>query len=282
MAVKIFVDTMIFNYAAKSKLECRAITKPGTLKTKNGDIRNITVTTFNTNTRASKPINSEKLSLEINEIVTIAGMAASGQVDLVYSHEVNLELLFQPAIDIYPGRFFGAPISLTHSPLISLEAMPNTNSHSNHEPHLYIHQPSEQYYNFRSAIHQSPENAEDILRDYLLFLPVAGYGFHLDFRYLLAELRENHVLYGQLPNAAKLLFPLMQKIENAKYLAICKSLNAQSNPNTYLDAYHLWIAENAACNYFLTTENNIKKQYDNTSLLVVYPTELSSLLQMSL
>lgn len=261
---------MIIGYATETKIGHFARSGPGTIKSVDGTERSMTIVTYDTNIRQPKQVGS-KLEREIQKLKTVAKYANAGVIDLVYSHEVDLELLFQPLIDVPPGRFFGAPCTRIPSPLIRNDAFPNGDSDDKATPQLTVHHPSVEYMRYRSAIQKHPDKMEDILREFLLFLPVGNFGYWLDYRYLLTELRETF----SIPNAAKLMLPILKSIKSPRYREICRKLNAQNNANTYMDAYHLWTGECNKCTFFMTTEKTIQRLYDGP-LSVVFPSELTT------
>ena len=112
----IFLDTMIFRYAASIKLVQSAKSKSATMRSPGGISETIRLLVY------ANDITEPNLDLNINEerraIRKIADLARDGNAQLCYSHEVNLELLFQPEVDLARGRMFGVACSIVHSPLL--------------------------------------------------------------------------------------------------------------------------------------------------------------------
>ena len=270
---KVFVDTMIFGYATATKIDQVTDRALGTIKKSSGEERQAIFSIHDYRPRSPKRVDNS-LAKEIKEIKTIASLATQGAIDLVYSHEVDLELIFQPLIDVMPGRFFGAPCRLIRSPLMRVNALPDRDS--DESSHTFIHHPSKRYEKYRAALQKYPDRFEDILREFLLFLPVGNVFYQLDFRHLLIEFIDPNSV-----NAALLMLPMLERIQEERYRSLLKMLNANSaklhkRANIYMDAYHLWTAECSECDFFLTTDNGILRQYKSDKLSVVRPKGLVS------
>jgi hypothetical protein len=266
---RVFVDTMIFRYAADVKVVYSATSVPGSIKSPDGAQRSVTLIMHETSVKEPNKVDA-KLEREIGDLKTVADLANKGALDLVYSHEVDLELLFQPLVDIYPGRFFGAPITRISSPLNKPYFLPEEDDliAQIQLPYSVIND-----HEFRPVLRLHTDK-EKILRKFLALLPEGHFVHMQDFRKLLSELRET----SSIPNAASLLLPIFKNIKNPRYLEICRELKAQDTPNTFLDAYHLWTAETENCDFFLTTEGKIGKLYGNAPVRVVTPSELCNLM----
>ncbi len=120
---RVFVDTMIFRYAAEVKVMYSARTVQGSIRSPSGHER--TAQFILHETRIKEPRKPDtKLEGKIGDLEAMADLAKKGVFDLVYSHEVDLELLFQPLVDIYPGRLFGATVTRISSPLVKPYVLP--------------------------------------------------------------------------------------------------------------------------------------------------------------
>ena len=77
-------------------------------------------------------------------------------------------------------------------------------------------------------------------------------------------------------NAAILMYPYLERIHDREYIRILELLNAKSfredrKPNIYLDTYHLFVAELANCDYFLTTDAAILNQFCSHRVKAINP-----------
>lgn len=266
---RVFVDTMVFRYAAGVKVAYSARTILGPIRSSNGHERAAQFVVHETNVKEPKKADAA-LEREISHLKPIADLAKNGVFDLVYSHEVDLELLFQPLVDVYPGRLFGAPLTRISSPLIKPYALPEESDSMSiiRMPYSVIND-----HEFRH-IFRGRADAEEILRKFLVLLPEGHFVHQSDFRHLLSELRESR----QIPNAASLLLPLLKNIDDPRYWEICKKLNVQDDPNSHMDAYHVWTCEVENCDYFLTTEAKLQRLYGNGPVRIVTPSELINLI----
>ncbi|KAB2325541.1 hypothetical protein F8A86_00550 [Betaproteobacteria bacterium SCN1] len=262
------MDTMIFRYAAEVKVSYAAKTVMGYVKSPNYPEEKSKFIIHESRIKARRKTDAA-LESEMGYIKLIADHASKKTLELVYSHEVDLELLFQPLVDYYPGRLYGAPLSRMQSPLQKPYQLNDVEG-----PLSNIQQPYSVMndWEFRHVL--SLPHLEDVLRRFLLLLPEGGFLYQLDFRHLLAELRESETI----PNAASLLMPLLEGISAPRYREICRKLNVQKCPNSHMDAYHIWTAETENCDCFLTTESKLLALDGRGKLRIVSPTELVALL----
>jgi len=272
---RVFVDTMILGYATHTKINQVCDREPGIIKKPSGEQRQAMFSKHDIRPRPPKQVD-DSLAEEIKELNKIASLATQGAIDIVYSHEVDLELIFEPLIDVMPGRLFGAPCRLIRSPLVRADALPNRNGEE--LIRAFIHRPSTAYEKYRVALQEDPDRFEDILREFLLFLPIGNISYQLDFRYLWIEFRKD---FPDRVNAALLMLPMLEQIQEERYRSLLKMLNANSarlpkRANVHMDAYHLWTAECSGCDFFLTTDNGILRQYKSDKLSVVSPKVLVS------
>lgn len=266
---RVFVDTMIFRYAAGIKVAYSARTILGSIKSPNGYERIAQFVLHETNIKEPRKADAA-LEQEISHLKPIADLAKDGVFDLVYSHEVDLELLFQPLVDVYPGRLFGVPVTRISSPLIKPYVLPEgSDSMSEIRMPYSVINDHEFCHIFREG-----SDADEILRKFLVLLPEGHFVHQLDFRRLLSELRESR----QIPNAASLLLPLLENIDDPRYREICKKLNVQDDPNSHMDAYHVWTCEVENCEYFLTIEAKLQRLYGKGPVRIVKSSELIDLI----
>jgi predicted nucleic acid-binding protein len=269
---RIFVDTNIFRYASEVKVIQKAKKSNGRIHSPDGEVKEATFVVYDSNIKPPKYQN-QALENEVSAIRRIADLASDGKIELLYSHEVNLELFFQPLVDIFPGRLHGAPCKLIHSPLLKGNASAfNSNDIT---PFPFKDYPVSRYNKQNISIFNSIDQSviEEFLRDNLLSIPIKSFIQSHNFRHLVAVARETT---GYVFNAAKLLFPLLNNIQDERYKTILSTLNMGSaseekKANLFLDAYHLWTAETSHCNFFLTMDNAIVNQYRNNNLGAVKP-----------
>ncbi len=80
------------------------------------------------------------------------------------------------------------------------------------------------------------------------------------------------------------MFPFLELIDNIRFKEILKILNVGSvrdekkRNNLYIDAYHLWSAEESKCEYFLTTDGPLLNQFKGSVTEAINPTNLLALL----
>jgi hypothetical protein len=266
---KIFVDTVIFRYAASVKLVQSAKLQAGTITSKSGERRDATFLVYE---HEAKEIKKANICLEGEKIAIkkIADLACSGSIDLVYSHEVNLELLFQPEVDLANGRMMGAPCRIIHSPLLKV-TQKNFNQNDT----------SEFPFKFWGNDKASAEsNIYEKIENEFFRLPVGCFHSRLNFRSGIVGLRETQDLEV---NASKLMRPFLMSIGNIRFKEISKLLNiisvgSDKINNLYLDAYHLWSAEESKCEYFLTTDRPLINQFKGSVTEAIRPTNLVDLL----
>ncbi|NOS89804.1 MAG: hypothetical protein HOP34_14920 [Methylococcaceae bacterium] len=266
---KIFVDTAIFRYAASVKLVQSAKLQAGTITSKCGERRDATFLVYENEV---KEIEEADICLEREKVAIkkIADLACCGSIDLVYSHEVNLELLFQPEVDLAIGRMMGSPCHIIHSPLLKV-TQENFNGNDTSEfPFKFW---GNDKASAESTIYEKVEN--EFFR-----LPVGCFHSRLNFRSGIVGLRETQ---GLKVNASKLMHPFLMSIDNIRFQEILKLLNISSvgsdkRNNLYLDAYHLWSAEESNCEYFLTTDRPLVNQFKGSVTEAIRPTNLVDLL----
>lgn len=258
---------MVIGYGTDTKLSTTAFSGPGLIESRDGSQRETLVTQLGLKARKSKSVSDRQLRAEIGALLAIAELAKGDEVALVYSYEVELELLFQPSVDVLPGRLYGAPLERIASPLLPDGARSAQDRDS--EPKTFIHTPSADFAKYSQLLRNHPDKIDEILREALFRLPVGQFAYQLDFRYLLAQARN----IVEPPNAASLVLPVLSRIEDARLSQIKHDLNVQDNANSLMDAYHLWTAELAECDYFLTTDGVVRNRYRGT-LSVVSPLEL--------
>lgn len=266
---KIFVDTAIFRYAASVKLVQSAKLQAGTITSKGGERRDATFLSYENEV---KKVKEADICLEREKVAIkkIANLACCGNIDLVYSHEVNLELLFQPEVDLAIGRMMGAPCRIIHSPLLKV-TQENFNGNDTSEfPFKFW---GNDKASAESTIYEKVEN--EFFR-----LPVGCFHSRLNFKSVIVGLRETQ---GLKVNASKLIHPFLMSIDNIRFKKILKLLNISSvgsdkRNNLYLDAYHLWSAEESNCEYFLTTDRPLVNQFKGSVTEAIRPTNLVDLL----
>lgn len=266
---KIFVDTAIFRYAASIKLVQEAKLKPAVVTSKDGESRRISVLFYDNFVKENR-IDDELLKVEVVAIRKIAEAASDGQILLCYSHEVNLELLFQPEVDLVEGRMHGAPCRIVHSPLLKMP------------PENFSEADKTEYpFSFWGKNCSSTEGDvfEEIKNEFFR-LPIGCFAARLNFRSFVIGVRGAHHLKL---NASNLLHPYLMLIDDDRYKEILKQLNAgcvgsRRKENLYLDAYHLWCAEKARCQWFLTTEKALLNQFKSKTTIAISPSDLLAIL----
>ena len=273
--MRAFVDTAIFRYASRAKVRTYAkksdayITKAAT-----GEI--LPISMLRVDIEMKEIPNRVDLEEDISAIRNIANLAIDKKILLCYSHEVNLELLCQPMVDVFPGRFHGAPSWMVHSPLLSVSREKFDAQDLTPNP-LKIY-PTRKFDPRTFAIHKDTKTSvvQDFVRDELLSTPLNSFMHGMGFINFIASIRE---ITNYSANTPELIFPLLKTFSHPRYKEILHTLNANGvgqnkQPNTYLDAMHLWAAEEAKCDVFLTLDTGIRNQYKNSFLRVMKPTEL--------
>lgn len=263
---KVFIDTAIFRYATSIKLIQTAKLKDGTITSKDGETKNVTFLVYE-NIIKDHVHSDENLEMEKAAIRKIAELSINEKVSLCYSHEVNLELLFQPEIDLVGGRIHGAPCHIVHSPLLKADS---DNFHENDQSE----------YPFSFWDHNLYTDTNDIyerVKNEFFRLPINCFISRLNFKSTIAGLRETDLLEA---NASKLMYQFLKSIKNDRYEEILKHLNAQCVSerkigNLYMDAYHLWTAEKSKCEYFLTTEKALINQFRSNITKAITPSSLA-------
>ena len=267
---RIFVDTAIIRYAASVKLVQSAKLEKGTITSKNGESRGATFLVYKNEVK--EPNKSDiSLEREISAIRKIAELALNGKIGLFYSHEVNLELLFQPEVDLAFGRMMGAPCHIVHSPLLKMTPENFNESDESEFPFKF----------WGSDTANDDSNVYEKIKNEFFRLPVGGFHSRLKFKSGIIGLRETH---GLNVNASRFMFPFLELIDNIRFKEILKILNVGSvrdekkRNNLYIDAYHLWSAEESKCEYFLTTDGPLLNQFKGSVTEAINPTNLLALL----
>ena len=129
---------------------------------------------------------------------------------------------------------------------------------------------------FATTLGREPNSAASLVAEFLLRLPDSGGTSHHDFQMFHAAARAS---YGVPSNAPSILLPLLEKLENERYLTLLKMLEVdqysdKKRPNAYVDAFLLWTAELAGCTHFLTIERSLVDRHKHESLVAVLPSQL--------
>jgi predicted nucleic acid-binding protein len=266
----LFLDTNVLSYAAGRKVHQKAEIVPSRLKKKDGKEQDITVIWHSNIPRPPRDV--DKLSEEITILKRIAHEAELGQAELCYSHEVNLELLFQPMIDVYP-RFFGAPYRIVDSPADYRCGIPQLEDEPVEHP-IILSGPRRlrMYY---EGLQHDPSAWKEILTELLFRLPVIAPILFFEFRLLVVDVVARR-MKGL--SAGDLLRPHLQQITDERYKAILRSLAGErivgkKAANLYIDAFLLWTAEEANCTHFLTYDKDILSGYKSARLKAIQPAE---------
>lgn len=169
-------------------------------------------------------------------------------------------------MDLATGRMCGAPCRIVHSPLLK---MTSENFNENDESE----------FPFRFWDIDKSEDAYDIyerVKNEFFRLPVRSFLSRMNFKSYIVGLRETH---GLVINAAEIMLPFLMSIENKRYKEILKLLNLScvkndNRANLYLDAYHLWSAEQSNCEYFISTDGALLNQFKSNITKAFSPTNL--------
>lgn len=264
---------MIFRYASSVKVSTHAKRSEGYITKSNGEKRSATFMMVNNDVIPS--LTKPDIQPEVEAIKAISELAKDGQLTLCYSHEVNLELCCQPLVDIAIGRFHGAPCEMVHSPLLKVGKADFSRDDDNPYP-LKIY--PDQVNTIRASEIDSEtdgEKLEEFMRETLLRIPINSFLHHLDFKTTIAIVKEAS---GYNTNVPVLLQPLLKTVTDKRYTAILHALNVsgtneKNKPNTYLDAFHLWTAEEAGCGIFMTTDGNILNKYKSPTVQALRPSQ---------
>ena len=274
---KIFVDTAIFRYA--SRLSVKTAASQGNGYITKADTKETTpCTAIICGTKITPPKMNESLTDELAAISVIAQAAKDGVCTLVYSHEVNLELFCQPAVDIVGGRFQGAPCTIIHSPCLKVSKDSFDSNDTEEYPLTIYPEKKSQPTNPSLDEHANKSIVEGFMRDQLLSSPINSFAHYLNFWHLMAMTKATT---GYSANTPKLLFPLLDKIVDKRYIEILEMLKVKGmtrikKPNGYMDALHIWAAEVESCDIFLTSDKGICTNYKGESLRAMKPEKLAN------
>ncbi|MGI0116326.1 hypothetical protein [Zooshikella sp. RANM57] len=273
--INVFVDTMCFQYAASVKVINSTRCEKGVVCSSSGEKNDTEIIITEINILEKKANFELGISRDIEAINSIATNAKLGSVSLCYSHEVNLELLCQPAVDLAVGRLHGAPIKIIHSPLLK-RAKKNFDSNDSEIYPLKIYPRNIVNNSRREFGHLSEDEIDKIMRDEIFKTPINSFRYGLEIKRLISFFKNK---YNYCANTPKLFYPLLKKIKYARYREILNLLNVngfseKNKPNTYMDALHLWTAECDGCNIFMTLDKNIITRYKNPSLKVLKPRDV--------
>lgn len=278
---RVFVDTMVFRYASSVKVSTHAKRSEGYITKPTGEKRSATFMMVNNDVVPS--FDRPDIQSEVEAIKAISDLAKDGQLTLCYSHEVNLELCCQPLIDIAIGRFHGAPCELVHSPLLKV----SKTDFSRDDDNLYPLKIYPEQFNTISASDINSETGgeklEEFMRETLLKIPINSFLHHMDFKTTIAIIKE---VSRYNTNVPVLLYPLLKTVTDKRYTAILHALNVsgikeKNKPNTYLDALHLWTAEEADCDIFMTTDGNILNKYKSSTVQALTPSDVIDVLNQN-
>ncbi len=271
---KVFADTNIFRHAAEVKILNRLYITEGAINRKNKTEEECKISFMTT--QSKKPNIPDSLKPEVAAIEQLSDISKSGLFQFFYSHEVNLELSFQPLVDIPPGRLYGANCKLVHSPILKVDKADfDPNSKETYPLKIYPSSRIETN-NFQYDTETDHLKLEELTRDLLFKIPINSFKDILGFKASITSIK-GHT--GFEPNASRLFYPLLSQLENAKYTSILKKLRADSlsqkkKPNSYLDALHIWSAEESNCDIFLTLDKRITNYYKHSSLKALKPSSL--------
>lgn len=264
----IFVDAAVFRYATDVRLERSARLVEGIVVAKNGDCREEMFLVYESCVREIEGADV-CLEKEKSAVKEIAELARKGDVTLVYSHEINLELLFQPDVDLMSGRMFGAPCHMIHSPLLKIAP-----------DRFQENDKSEFPFGFWSC--DKEISAEDVygkIKNEFFRIPLGCFCSRLNFRSFIVGLRETHAVKV---NASELVAPFLCSLKSDRLDEILKSLDIGSikeekRNNLRLDGYHILSAEKSVCDYFLTTDRHLLSHFRGGVTEVVSPNDFLSL-----
>ncbi|AZZ92929.1 hypothetical protein EUZ85_20230 [Hahella sp. KA22] len=270
---RVFVDTMVFRYASSVKVSTHAKKSEGYIIQPTGEKRSATFMMVNNDVIPSSE--RQDIQSELEAIKAISDLAKDGQLTLCYSHEVNLELCCQPLVDIAIGRFHGAPCEIVHSPLLKVGKTDFAKDDDNLYPLKIYPDQVRTISAFDIDSETSSEKLEEFMREALLRIPINSFLHHMDFKNTIAIVKE---VSGYKTNAPVLLYSLLKMVPDKRYTAILQALNVReinekNRPNTYLDALHLWTAEEAHCDFFMTTDKNILNQYKSHTVQALTPSQ---------
>lgn len=265
---RVFLDTNIISCATAEKVALHPEIREGKHCSAGKPDRDITIVTQSWTRRPARDANSEEVRL----LRDVAKAATNAVVGLCWSHEVQLELLFQPRI-----------VSFFHDAAVRLELVPTAIDYRNPlwprfqegAPGAYM-SPSPVLKGFTIALGERPDTAAELVRQFLLRLPDNSPILHHEFRMFHSGARAAH----EVPlNAASVLFPLLRTLQNGRYLELLQMLEVQQltadrRANGYVDAFLLWTAELAACTHFLTIDNGIVERHRHDFMTAVLPSKL--------
>lgn len=268
----VFLDTNALSSATNSKVQQRVDLTPGKLTPADGGpCKDITIAKHSNHPRPPKGAGTEEPLMR-----EVAEAALSGKIRACTSHEVQLELLFQPFLN---SPFFRAPIRIVPSPFdyrpAGFQRFPDRPA-----PPAFLNTGTHEFHQYEQMLRARPQESGRLVADFLLRLPDNDARLHFDFRTFWNDARAPS--QARL-NAAKFLLPHLQGVTEQRYQELLAELeavapNGHPDPNSFVDAFLLWTAEEAGCNYFLTIENRISARYRSGTVKGVRPSELLALL----
>ncbi|MCP5024363.1 MAG: type II toxin-antitoxin system VapC family toxin [bacterium] len=268
----VFLDTNAFSSATESKVQQRADLIPGKLTPADGGpSKDITIVKHSNHPRPRKSAGTEEPLMRY-----MAEAARSGKLRACISHEVTLELLFQPQI---PTQFYRAPVHRVPSPRdyrpAGFHRFPDRNDFG-----AFLMTGTQEFHQYEQLLRARPQEASRLVEDFLLRLPDRGFLLHHDFRTFWNGARAPSKVRL---SAAEFLLPHLQRITDQSFQDLLKELeavapNGDPDPNSYVDAFLLWTAEEAGCTYFLTIDKKIRARYQSGAVKAVKPSELLALL----